>query len=116
MSNHSSLGSALIAAVLLPCAAQAATSSACAGLLKFKATGVSITAAKEVAAGPVTVSTGGPPVSLPAPARCSVDGIIGAHTGADGKPYGIRFEIAMPKQWNGRLLYQGGGGLNGSVQ
>ena len=117
MSNHSSLGSALIAVVLLFCAAQAAASSAaCADLLKFKAPGVSITAAKDVAAGPVAVSTGGPPTSLPAPARCSVDGIIGAHTGADGKPYGIRFEIAMPKQWNGRLLYQGGGGLNGSVQ
>jgi len=114
MSHHCNPVFALLAAVLLPCAAQAAP--ACADLLKFKAPGVSITAAKDEAAGPVTVSTGGPPVSLPAPARCSVDGIIGAHTGADGKPYGIRFEIAMPKQWNGRLLYQGGGGLNGSVQ
>ena len=36
--------------------------------------------------------------------------------GRDGKPYGIHFAVAMPAQWNGRLLYQGGGGLNGSVQ
>ena len=114
MSRHVVFTSALLATVLLPCAAWAATD--CADLLKFTAPGVSITAAKDEAAGPVTLSTGGPPISLQAPDRCSVDGIIGARTGADGKPYGIRFELAMPKQWNGRLLYQGGGGLNGSVQ
>jgi feruloyl esterase len=114
MSRHWNLWFAWAASVLLPCAVQAA--SGCADLLKFSAPGVSITAAKDVAAGPVAVSAGGPPISLQAPARCSVDGIIGAHTGADGKSYGIRFEIAMPKHWNGRLLYQGGGGLNGSVQ
>ena len=108
------LGFALAAGVLLPCAAQAA--SGCANLLKFNAPGVSITAAKDVPAGPVSVSAGGPPVSLQAPARCIIDGIIGAHKGADGKAYGIRFEVAMPAHWNGRLLYQGGGGLNGSVQ
>jgi hypothetical protein len=53
---------------------------------------------------------------LQVPAHCRVDGIIGAHTGRDGNAYGIRFAVAMPAQWNGRLLYQGGGGLNGSVQ
>jgi feruloyl esterase len=42
--------------------------------------------------------------------------VIGAHTGRDGKPYGIHFALAMPEHWNGRLVYQGGGGLNGSVQ
>lgn len=112
--RHWNFGLAFAPIVLLPCAVQAAPG--CANLLKFSAPGVSITAAKEMAAGPVAVSAGGPPVSVQAPARCSVDGIIGSHKGADGKPYGIRFEIAMPEHWNGRLLYQGGGGLNGSVQ
>jgi pimeloyl-ACP methyl ester carboxylesterase len=36
-------------------------------------------------------------------------------TGADGRPYGIGFAIALPADWNGRLLFQGGGGLNGTV-
>jgi feruloyl esterase len=54
-------------------------------------------------------------VSAQLPAYCRVEGIIGAHTGRDGKSYGIRFGLAMPESWNGRLLYQGGGGLNGSV-
>jgi feruloyl esterase len=52
---------------------------------------------------------------LPDPAHCRVDGIIDARTGRDGKPYGIGFAVALPRQWNGRFLFQGGGGLNGSV-
>src|SRR6185312_15672874 len=71
---------------------------------------------EDVAAGPVAAPPGAPPIPLQAPAHCRVDGIIGAHRGPNGKPYGIRFALALPPNWNGRLLYQGGGGLNGSVQ
>ncbi|MFZ0339775.1 MAG: DUF6351 family protein [Terracidiphilus sp.] len=55
-------------------------------------------------------------MSFDVPVHCRVDGIIGAHADAEGRSYGIRFAIAMPEKWNGRLLYQGGGGLDGSVQ
>jgi len=41
--------------------------------------------------------------------------VIDARKGKDGKDYGIRFAIALPDQWSGRFLLQGGGGLNGSV-
>ena len=34
---------------------------------------------------------------------------------AIGKPYAIGFALALPQEWNGRFLFQGGGGLNGSV-
>jgi len=47
---------------------------------------------------------------------CRVDGVIDERTGRDGKPYGIGFAVALPAHWNGRFLFQGGGGLNGSVQ
>ena len=47
--------------------------------------------------------------------HCRVDGVIDPRKGHDGKPYGIGFAIALPAQWNGRFLFQGGGGLNGSV-
>src|SRR3972149_6706242 len=50
------------------------------------------------------------------PPRCRVDGIIDQRTGVDGKPYGIGFALALPDNWNGRFLFQGGGGLNGAVQ
>ena len=104
----------MLTALFLPCAAQAA--GACSDLLKFVAADTSIEKAQEVAAGPVAARLGAPPTPLQAPDHCRVDGVIGAHTGPDGKAYGIRFALAMPQQWNGRLLYQGGGGLNGSVQ
>jgi feruloyl esterase len=48
--------------------------------------------------------------------QCRVAGVIDARTGRDGKPYGIGFAVALPAQWNGSFLFQGGGGLNGSVQ
>jgi len=114
---HLRIASALLAAaplLLLPGVAHAAGS--CSELLNFKAAGVTIEKAQEVAAGPVTAPAGAPPVALQAPAHCRVEGIIGAHRGPNGKSYGIRFSLALPPDWNGRLLYQGGGGLNGSVQ
>ena len=104
--------------LLAPCAAQAAD---CTELLKFSLPGatpgqaVTIQKAEDVPAGTIAVSQGGPPLQVPMAAHCQVEGIIGAHTGRDGKSYGIRFALALPEQWNGRLLYQGGGGLNGAV-
>jgi pimeloyl-ACP methyl ester carboxylesterase len=55
-------------------------------------------------------------VDVAAPAHCRVSGVIDERTGRDGKPYGIGFAVALPAQWNGRFVFQGGGGLNGSVQ
>ena len=46
---------------------------------------------------------------------CRLDGMIERRTGAQGKAYGIGFALALPDNWNGRFLFQGGGGLNGSV-
>jgi pimeloyl-ACP methyl ester carboxylesterase len=57
-----------------------------------------------------------PGVSPAVPAHCRVDGVIDERTGRDGKPYAIGFAVALPANWNGRFLFQGGGGLNGSVQ
>jgi pimeloyl-ACP methyl ester carboxylesterase len=57
-----------------------------------------------------------PGVTPAVPAHCRVDGAIDERTGRDGKPYAIGFAVALPAEWNGRFLFQGGGGLNGSVQ
>ncbi|HTQ99734.1 MAG TPA: tannase/feruloyl esterase family alpha/beta hydrolase, partial [Candidatus Acidoferrum sp.] len=32
-----------------------------------------------------------------------------------GKSYALRFAVNLPDSWNGRYLFQGGGGLNGSL-
>jgi feruloyl esterase len=50
-----------------------------------------------------------------APAHCRVDGAIDRRTGRNGKSYAIGFALALPPDWNGRFMFQGGGGLNGTV-
>ncbi len=49
-------------------------------------------------------------------AHCRVTGKMAERIGQDGKPYHIGFEMRLPAQWNGRLLYQGGGGNDGVVR
>jgi len=98
-------------------AASADPSKACASLTSFRAPGfdMAITQAAEVPAGPVPAIPFGPPFSGALPAYCRVDGIIDPRTGEDRKGYAIGFALAMPVNWNGRFLMQGGGGLDGNV-
>ena len=56
-----------------------------------------------------------PPLAVSLPAYCRLDATLDRRTGADGKSYGIGFALALPADWNGRFLFQGGGGLNGTV-
>ncbi len=55
-------------------------------------------------------------VAVALPAYCQVDGDIDSRVGADGKPYAIGFTLALPHRWNGRFLFQGGGGTNGVIR
>ena len=51
------------------------------------------------------------------PAHCQIDGIINARVGSDGCSYGDSFEVRLPlaNAWNGRFMFQGGGGTEGAV-
>jgi feruloyl esterase len=101
---------------LLPAtSAFAQSTNKCADLARFQMPGakIEITAANLVAAGPARGGRGGPGPMLPA--HCRVNGILDQRTGPDGKTYGIRFAIALPENWTGDYLQQGGGGLNGTV-
>src|SRR5689334_13760886 len=101
---------------LLSPAAFAATPCASLAGLKIPGYDVNVKTAAVVPAGPVPA---GPPgalrVEATLPAYCRVDGTIDERTGSDGKPYAIGFAVALPENWNGRFLFQGGGGLNGTV-
>ena len=109
--------------VLVPIPASAQTTrdaAACSTLTSLKIPGLdlTITKAEWFAAGspPPRGGPGAPANPIKLPAYCRLDGVIDRRTGADGKPYGIGFALALPGDWNGRFLFQGGGGLNGSVQ
>ncbi|HEX4004470.1 MAG TPA: DUF6351 family protein [Candidatus Acidoferrales bacterium] len=101
-------------------APEIAPAQKCADLTKLQIPGfgMMITKATPVpAAGPGTIrpSQFGDTIQVAVPAYCRADGAIDPRTGFDGKHYAIEFAIALPDQWNGRFLFQGGGGLNGNV-
>lgn len=92
----------------------------CTGLVGFRdqRLGLEVTAAESVPAatpGTVRAQPWSPPIPVGLPAYCKVSGRIGDRVGGDGVRYGIGFELALPQDWNGRFLFQGGGGLNGSI-
>jgi feruloyl esterase len=89
----------------------------CASLTGLKIPGfdATIKTATLVPAGPPPQSPIAPPIPGMLPAYCRVDGVIDPRTGSDGKPYAIGFALALPENWNGRFLFQGGGGLNGNI-
>ncbi len=111
------IGGVLVAATATT-NASAQDAAACEALRQFTSPGTAleITSAERVAAGPLS---GGRPdgraPTIDVPAHCRVEGIIERRIGLNDVEYGIRFALALPDEWTGRFLLQGGGGLNGSV-
>lgn len=117
----------LLAAVTLPLAGAPAQQSSpvmrsmsdyaahCAALEGKVANGVEITSASFYPDGSTLPATPRSPVIVKPP-HCLVEGVINRRIGAGGVEYGIGFELALPVEWNGRYLLQGGGGLNGVVR
>jgi pimeloyl-ACP methyl ester carboxylesterase len=100
-----------VAIMLLSAGTLATAAKPCVDLSGFEAPGRKVDFQP-----PRQVPASSPGVSPQVPAHCRIDGVIDARTGRDGKRYGIGFALALPESWNGRFLFQGGGGLNGSVQ
>jgi feruloyl esterase len=61
-------------------------------------------------------SVRGPSEAESLPPHCHVAGSFEHRAGIDGRDYAIGFAINLPEDWNGRFLFQGGGGLNGVVR
>jgi hypothetical protein len=102
-------------AILVPLPGFAAApdpAAACARLATLKAFPIAstqIVGASFVPAGSM------PAGSAALPDHCQVNGVIDKRTGVDGFRYGIGFEIRLPSHWNGRFMFQGGGGTEGGV-
>lgn len=53
--------------------------------------------------------------ALALPPHCEIIGIMQERQGRLGQRYAIRYHMRLPEEWNGRLLFQGGGGTNGDL-
>jgi feruloyl esterase len=99
----------------MPAAAQPAAAGPqdCAALRDFTSLGVAISeiATEWIAAGPAPG-----PAAISLPAYCRLQATLNRRQGAAGQPYGIGFALALPAAWNGRFLFQGGGGFNGMLR
>lgn len=106
----------------LPAQAQSAASadfsSRCSALVGQSGNGLVIREAALVAAGPATTTgPARPDAATPPdlPEHCRLRGVIAPRIGHQGREFGIGFELRLPTDWNGRFLFQGGGGLDGVV-
>ena len=63
-----------------------------------------------------TVGGTGPDAQRPLPPHCLVEGYYGEHEGVVGGPYRTGFRMRLPLDWNGRFLFEGGGGSNGVIR
>jgi len=91
----------------------------CARMMDAQVTGVTIRKTEQMPALPAgsPINSGPAVMKLESamPSYCRVDGIVDPRKGLNAVAYGIGFALALPENWNGRFLLQGGGGLNGSV-
>ena len=60
------------------------------------------------------------PATATLPEHCQIQGLLQARTGIAGpsgtpQAYGTKFELRLPTRWNGRYMFQGGGGTEGSL-
>ncbi|HEY0962207.1 MAG TPA: DUF6351 family protein [Pseudomonadales bacterium] len=106
---------AVAIAALTPAWARAAESdprAICEALAQDSADGFRVDAAEWVDAG--NMAAGPPGATVAVPAHCLFRVTLGAReSGIDGVTFGTGIELRLPLEWNGRLLVQGGGGLNG---
>ena len=75
-----------------------------------------IVSAKLNAPSAATVDPAAPPYAnrVPAmPEHCEVIGVLRERVGKDAQRYAVKFRLRLPTAWNGKFLFQGGGGTNG---
>ena len=109
-------GLGLVVAVVSPLFAQDFKAT-CEGLAAGMSAAGRITETKFVPAGPVVLLPPTPAgATTPAPDHCLIRGKINERTGIDGKPYAIGYEMRLPTNWNGKFVFQGGGGVDGVLR
>jgi feruloyl esterase len=102
-------------AFVLSVYACAEVDNSCVSMREFKAPNVEITNVAKIPAGTTEEKPWGQGRTAPLPGYCRVEGVMNRRTGVGGEEFGTTFALAMPDNWNGDLLMQGGAGSNGIV-
>jgi pimeloyl-ACP methyl ester carboxylesterase len=102
------------ACLAMSCLAAHADDSACSALAQWKQGPADLSVTEAVYSTNRTAGRGRGPGQV-LPPHCHVVGSFERRKGVDGRDYAIGFAINMPDDWNGRYLFQGGGGLNGRL-
>jgi feruloyl esterase len=111
------LGSAFAATVILltscpALAGEAESRQACESLAALSTPSFRVDAVQWVAAS--SLPAGPPGVTTDVPAHCLFRVVLDPRpSGMEEMSYGTGIELRLPLNWNGRLLFQGGGGLDG---
>jgi hypothetical protein len=112
------LGATLLGAALLPGQKSSAQDAPlrdagahCAALARQARPDFVIATTELVQSGPAAGDARAPVL----PEHCRVRGTLNPRTGFGGREFGIGFELRLPTDWNGRFLFQGGGGMDGVV-
>jgi len=94
--------------------ARAATDADCATLKSLDAAAFSVPAVRIIQS---VLQPAGVPAEAGTVPHCEVIGAIDERVGVDGLPYAIKFHLRMPvpNAWNGKLVFSGGGGSNGTL-
>ena len=120
MSRATGLFVAALLAAVSPAMAQSAapgpTNCTAVGTLQLPGLAMSELTAEWIPAGPAPSPYAPPPATITLPAHCRLRATLDRRQGVDGQPYGIGFALALPAAWNGRFLFQGGGGFNGILR
>lgn len=87
----------------------------CAGLIQYQDSNVNVQITSAQYFKDTTVKSGPWGSTQTLVPHCHVEGEIDKRLGVNDESYALRFAINLPNEWNGRFLFQGGGGLNGTV-
>jgi hypothetical protein len=113
------LGSAFAAFVMLlascyALAGEAESRKSCESLAAMSTQNFRVEKSEWVAASRVPAGPGG--ATMEVPSHCLFRVVMDPRpSGIEGVSYGTGMELQLPLAWNGRLFFQGGGGLNGSL-
>ena len=108
----------LFAAASLNAQAPATARLACEDIARIDWGGAEVSSAVSTSDGPLQMPgrPGSPQTNLQLSAHCLVRATADPRTRAGGKTFGIGFELRMPEKWNGRFMFQDGGGTDVAVR